>query len=184
MTSMGRIIAKCAFAAAVVTGIFAASQLSERKAVATWAPNARLDAKPAPAAPLPVTEQRLAADDQSCAAQVWPNISKECITGRVEGERKEPRAVASPQPQLAALAAAPAPARSSTVVDVGTTGTVPAVTAPEPAVQAVPAAPRPREVHRPRNKPPARPTAAAERAPSSSGRVREPVQFSLAEGRN
>jgi hypothetical protein len=188
MKSIGRLMAKCAVAAAVVTGLFAATQFSERKAVATWAPNAKLEsAKPAQAAAAPaaVTEQRLAAAERSCAAQVWPNISKDCITGRIEPERKEARAAASPQPQLAAVPAAPS-VRSSTP-DPASTGALPAAV-PAPAVapdlQATPAAPRTRDAQRPRNRPAPRAAAAQPAAPSRADRLREPVQFRLAEGRN
>jgi hypothetical protein len=191
MTSNGRLMAKCAFAAAVVTGLFAATQLSERKTVASWAPTAApaSAAKPAQAAAVPITEQRLTSTEQSCAAQVWPNISKDCITGRVELERREARPVA--QPQLAALPPTPAPgARASGASDPATTGALPvaatpAVAAPgeEAGVQAAPTAPRPRDVHRPR-RPASRATAAERAPPSSSDRVREPIHFRLAEGRN
>jgi len=175
MRSIGGLVAKCALLAAVLVGIFATSQLSERKAVPTWAPNAKVEsaAKPAQSAPAPapVTAQRLAASDRSCVAQVWPNISKDCITGRVEAERKDARPGAAADPSttgalpVAATASAPAPSM-------------------EPAVQVAPRAPRPREAQRPR-KPATRAAASVERPdPSGSSRVREPIQFRLAEGRN
>ena len=193
MRSIGGLVAKCALLAAVLVGVFATSQLSERKAVPTWAPNARVEsaAKPAQSAPAPapVTAQRLAASDRSCVAQVWPNISKDCITGRVEAERKDARP-AGPQPQAAAAAPAEA-ARPGAVADPSTTGALPVAataSAPapsmEPAVQVAPRAPRPREAQRPR-KPATRAAASVERPdPSGSSRVREPIQFRLAEGRN
>jgi len=192
MRSIGGLVAKCALLAAVLVGVFATSQLSERKAVPTWAPNAKVEsaAKPAQSAPAPapVTAQRLAASDRSCVAQVWPNISKDCITGRVEAERKDARP-AGPQPQAAAAPAEPV--RPGAAADPSTTGALPlaaTASAPapsiEPAAQVAPRAPRAREAERPR-KPATRAAASVERPdPSGSRRVREPIQFRLAEGRN
>jgi hypothetical protein len=184
MRSIGGLVAKCALLAAVLVGVFATSQLSERKAVPTWAPNAKVEsaAKPAQSAPAPapVTAQRLAASDRSCVAQVWPNISKDCITGRVEAERKDARP-AGPQPQAAA--AAPADPSTTGALPVAATASAPAPSI-EPAAQVAPRAPRAREAQRPR-KPATRAAASVERPdPSGSRRVREPIQFRLAEGRN
>jgi hypothetical protein len=196
MRSIGGLIVKCAVLAAVLVGVVATSQFSERKTVAAWAPNAAPEraAKPVPSAPTQaaITEQRLAATDKSCAAQVWPNIAKDCISGRVEPERREARSATAPQPQPQ-IAAVAAPARSSAAADPATTGALPAAvtaSAPapsiEPAVQIAPRAPRQRETQRARKPAPsATATAVAQRAaPPGPERIREPIQFRQAEGRN
>jgi hypothetical protein len=201
MASIGGILAKCAALAAIPVGLLAMSEFSERKTLTSWAPAAMQErakavqnvaaSKPAePAAVAAKPEPPPAAADQRCADQVWPNISKECITGRVEPARKEARAVAGPEPRLTPIlpVTAGASARSSTVTDPPTTGALPVVAAApapahssvEPAVQATPRAPRPRQAQRPR-----RQTVAAQRAaPAGPERIREPIQFRLAEGRN
>lgn len=199
MSSNGKLAAKCAAIAAVATGLLMLSQFSERRSVPSWTTATAVEtaAKPAPRAattevaarpdPAPAAP---AGDADACAGATWPNIPPACITGRAEPARRDARPAERPTPALQAVAPAnaasaadgPMPVAAPVALDPQTTGSLPAVAA-VPAAPDVAAAPSPALRHEPRR--------AARRAPRrgapayaetpASARLREPIQFRLAD---
>ena len=184
-----RFILKCAAGVAALLGLLATAQLSDRRSVTTWAPNAKLEA--APSAAPQTAKQRLTAGDAGCAPQIPQNLIRGC-PAKSTGGGKVTDPVTTPLPQLHPTAftptpVEPAPADASMVTDVGTTGNLPALPAAtpssvEPSSEAAPIRPTRLASKRPRQ---SSPRVVAERPPLlRTDRPREPVQFRLAEGRN
>src|SRR5829696_1980056 len=180
-----RFILKCAAGVAALLGLLATAQLSDRRSVTTWAPNAKLEA--APSAAPQAAKQRLTAGDAGCAPQIPQNPTRGCPAKSIE-EGRVTHPVTTPLPQLQPTTftptpVEPAPADASMVTDVGTTGNLPAATpsSVEPSAEAAPTRPARLASKRPRQ---SSPRVLAERPPLlRTDRPREPVQFRLAEGR-
>jgi hypothetical protein len=194
-----KLVGKCLVVSSVAAGLFAAAQFSERKTVASWtgappvvesAPSRRASGTIATAAvviPEPAKPAAAPAVLDGCAGAVWPNIPKECITGRAEPARAEAR------PVLRREAAVEAPAKPVIAErDPAATGSVAAATWPEvPSVAALEHAvptPAKRRVRQARRPHPAARYAAAPQANPYAGyagaRTREPIQFRLADRGN
>jgi len=204
MTRILRLTVKAALALAAGCSLYLASHYSDGRSVPRWTTAVspagpiveRTSVLVRAVAPL---EQRVRAEPGSCASQTWPNIARECITGRAEGAKvrtttlRDPSStdIAPGQVSPATLAANPE-----------STGSLPVAASPSLAQDAAQDVPRAeirkvkkhglaargerRRVREARHRGSLRSHVVRERATSSAyaTRAHEPIQFRLADRGN
>ena len=194
---------KLAVIVAAGGGLYLASHYSNGRSVSNWStsavssePKEPLTTEPARASSS--SQQRLRAEPGSCASQTWPNISPECMAGHAEptkvGERpalvpEQPSSTLLRQTRLPEAVPDPEVTGSLPASDLTTVGereqpvVAKAKTRRERAVNGTaktPVAERLEVGRRNRSLPM---IAVVDRAaPEPAERVREPIQFRLAEG--
>jgi hypothetical protein len=194
---------KLAVIVAAGGGLYLASHYSNGRSVSNWSTSAVSSESKEPLTTEPArasssSQQRLRAEPGSCASQTWPNISPECMDGQAEPTKVGERPALVPeQPSSTLLRPTRLP---EAVPDPEVTGSLPASdlttigererpvvakakTRRERAVNATaktPVAERLEAGRRNRSSPM---IAVVDRAaPEPAERVREPIQYRLAEG--